>query len=216
MAGAAHLPNPRKILALWCTVLIVLAVVLGAYTVLLHGQVQAMRENSPWTYLKQAETLRQQSNIPGALRALEKAAELGPHSPVPHERAGLIHYDAKEWEKSLASYQRALELGTQEVDPRGKIIWCLIRLERHAEAAAFGEACIRDGRSNPAFHRYVAEAFRRAGNHEKAIQYYEAARRHEPHDIVLMQHLVELYTATGAPAKAETLQQRITDLESSS
>lgn len=211
----AQLPNPNKIMAVWASSITLLALIVGVYTLLLHNQVDAMRQSSPWTYLKKAEELRKQNNTNAALRMLQRATELDAASPLPHERAGLIYYEMKNWASALASYQQALALGSKEVDARGKMIWCFVHLDRPLEGAEFGEGCIQAGTSTAVFPRYVAHAYRLAGKLDKAIEYYEAARRKEPNDLTLIERLVELYTRTGRPENAAALQQRVTDLESS-
>ncbi len=209
----ATFERPRRALLLWGLAVLGVYLLLAAGDRALFAKAAAMREQSPWTYLKAAERLERQNNWLGALEKLEEAARRAPDSPVPYERMGLIHYNRqRHWDEALEAFRKALELGSKSADVRGKIIWSLIRLGRFEGAAEFGAACIDDGYTAPEFPRYVAEAYWRAGFHRKAIPYYRQALEGFPNDLYLMERLMEAYKRADNEAAAKRMQQRIDEL----
>ena len=205
--------RPQRALLAWALLVLAAYGLVAAGDWVLFHQVSRMREQSPWTYLKEAERLERQNNWLGALEMLEEAARRAPDSPVPHERMGLIHYNRqRDWDKALEAFRKALELGSRSADVRGKIIWSLIRLGRHEGAAEFGAACIDDGYTAPEFPRYVAEAWWRAGKPKKAIPYFQQALEGFPNDLYLMERLMEAHRKAGNQAAARKMQQRIDEL----
>lgn len=201
--------NPAGKLIAWAGLLAAGFLLAAACSVALSRHVEQMRFDHPWTYLKEAERLEAENNWVGALAMLKEAARRDPVSPEPHERAGLLHYNHQQWEQALEAYRAALDRGSREADVRGKIVWCLIHLGNYAGAAEFGEACIREGYRFPNMHRYVAEAYRRAGNDQASIPHFEKALEGFPNDLYLMERIVQAYRKTDKPQKADAMQRRI-------
>ncbi len=205
--------NPRRAIDRWA--LAVLGVVIAAVvcTLLLDRHAGTLRDESAWICIKRAEEFRGQKNEAGALTELKEASLRDPTWALPHEQAGLIRYNRKEWEEAVSAYRKALECGSTSEDTRGKIIWCLIHLENFEGAAVFGEAAMKNGFDTPNFRRYVAEAYWRAGKPAKALPHLEGAVKSFPKDLFLLERLVKAYRQTGDQAKAEAAHARIEQIK---
>ncbi len=203
----------RKRLYQWALTIACAACALIAANAALAYRVSVLRERSPWTYLKAAESLKARNNWAGAVQMLEEAANRDPQSPVAWERMGQIQYNQEQWEKALFAFQNALDRGSRDTDARGKVIWCLIHLRRFDGAAAFAKACIDEGDPSPYLPRYAAEAYRRAGRYAEAIPYLDKALEGFPDDLYLMELLLQCYKHLGNQQKAAEIQQRIERLQ---
>jgi tetratricopeptide (TPR) repeat protein len=202
--------HPRRILAAWLALLLAGAALLGLGYAWLARHEARLREGSPWTHLKEAERLKNANRPQAAIAALQRAAELDPASPVPHEEMGRIYYTRQsDWTKAIESYRQALVLGSESIEARGKILWSLIHLGRYQDAAEFGIGCVQQGYEDPEFDRYIAEAYRRAGMHAESIPYFEAAVEAFPGDTLLLERLIQAYTAIGDAEKAAETDRRL-------
>jgi tetratricopeptide (TPR) repeat protein len=202
--------HPRRMIVVWVLLLAAGMVLLAAGGLLLHRKAAALRESSPWTYLKEAERLKNANRPLEAIAALQRAADLDPTSPVPHEEIGRIYFTRQsDWTKALESYRRALELGSESADVRGKAIWSLIHLSRYREAAELGQLCIDQGFDAPDFNRFIAEAYRRAKMDKESIPHFEAAVAAFPGDMMLLERLMEAYAAVGNLEKRDEIKKRI-------
>lgn len=202
--------HPRRMILRWILLLMMGMALLGVGGLLLHRKAAELRASSPWTFLKEAERLKSINRPIDALAALQRAAELDPTSPVPHEEIGRIYFTRQsDWTKALESYRRALELGSDSADVRGKAMWCLIHLSRYREAAEFGQLCIAQGYDAPDFNRFIAEAYRRAKMDKESIPHFEAAVEAFPGDMMLLERLMEAYAAVGDLEKRDEIKRRI-------
>ncbi len=209
----ASCSNPKKILTRWACGILAGAALVGLFNLLLFRHAAALREANPWTYLREADRLRAENDWMGAVGMLREAARRDPNSPVPWERMGLLYYNARHWDKALDAYRTALKNGSRDADVRGKIIWCLIHLNRYDGAAEFGKACLEEGYASAHIHRAIGEALRRAGRHDEAIPYLETALKSFPNDPYLIDQLAQACRLVGDEERARQLRQRIDDLQ---
>lgn len=206
--------HPSRALMRWAALLSLTLILVLCYHVLFSYYAAVLRERSPWTYLKAADECTSRGDWNGAIKKLEAAAARDPKSPVPWERLGALYYNQqKQWEKALQAYRTALELGSQSIDARGKIIWCLIHLKHFDGAADFGKACMDEGYTSPNFPRFVAEAFRRAARHAESIPYFEKALEGFPSDLYLLEMLMQAYEHIGNTQKINELKRRIEQIQ---
>lgn len=211
-----HFPNPLKILSLWAGALTIGLLLAAGQMYGLYQHAEALRAASPWSCLKTASRFEAQGNWSGALKMFEEAARRDPTSPIPYERAGLLYYNQqKQWEKALESFRNAIAHGSQDIDVRGKIMWCLIHLRQYDAAVEFGKACVAEGFRSPNFARYIAEAYRRAGKDAESIAYFEEALNGFPGDLYLMERLMQAYRTVGNKERADALQHQIERREES-
>lgn len=201
---------PRRIILIWMLLLVLGGAVLATSIGFLHRRTDALRSASPWTYLKEAERLKNANRPMDALEALRHAAALDSTSPVPYEEMGRIYFTRQsDWKNALESYGEALALGSESADVRGKTMWCLIHLGRYREAAEFGQLCITQGFDAPDFDRYIAEAYRRAKMDKESIPYFEDAVAAFPGDNMLLERLMDAYAAVGDIEKRDAIKQRL-------
>lgn len=213
MTGATY-AHPKRILALWAASLLAGAALVLLFNGLLFRHAAALREASPWTYLQIADRLRAENDWMGAIGMLREAARRDPESPVPWERMGLLYYNnGRQWENALEAYRIALRNGSRDTDARGKIIWCLIHLNRNEGAVEFGKACIEEGYVSPHIQRAVGEALRRASRHNEAVPYLETALKSFPNDTYLIDQLAHSCRLAGDEERAAQLRRRMEDMQ---
>jgi len=205
--------NPRRVLGWWCALLAAGVMLVAAYHWALARRVEAMRAVHPWTYLRAAARAAERDDLQDALAQLDRAAQYDPDSPLPYERAGLIHYQLKQWPEAADAYRKAFERGSRDIGGRGKAIWCLIHLGEFDEAAQFGEDCIEKGLYSPRFYQYVGDAYLRGKKFPESIPYYQKALERFPDDLHLMDRLAHVYENVGDTGKAEAMRRRINEME---
>ena len=167
------------------------------------------------TYLSAADQAMKQHDLPRAVGQLGEALRLAPQEPQVHKVTGDVYYGAGKWERAVAAYTKAIELGSPELGARTNMLWALVELGRNDEAVAFGQAALADGFTSPAISRYIAVAYWRAGKHAEAIPHLEEALKGYSNDLYLMDHLRQAYRSTGATEKAEEIEVRIAATENS-
>ena len=205
--------STRRTYASWLLLLAALLCAGVGANVALHRRVRVWRELNPAYHWAEADRLVREGDYVGARLELERARELAPDRREPYEITGHLHYDLKQWEKALAAYRKAIEKGGRDPHLYGRVMWCLMHLRRHDEAAEVGLAALERGLDTPNLRRYIGEAYRRAGKPEQAISFFEAALTETPNSIDLMNNLVAAYRAAGREQEADELAERIDEAQ---
>ena len=205
--------DERRALRVWGLLLAVACALVVALNVGLARHARRMRDNDYRTYLAAATDLFQRDDLAGAIAQVQEALRKNPDAPEPHEMAGHVEYRLKHWDAAMAAYHRAIDKGSVDEGIRLNILWSLIELERHEEAAAFGEQCIAQGLKSPVFRRYIGEALFRAQAFSRAALFFEEALQGYPEDLYLLDHLQETYENIGETEKARAVAARIEDVQ---
>jgi tetratricopeptide (TPR) repeat protein len=205
--------HPRRILLLWgCTLLLLMALSLGAHHVL-GRHVQAMREADPDSYLVAAEALMSRHDFPKAEAQILLALQRDPENPKTFKTKGDLHFNQKQWRLALEAYQLALKFHNQAPGIRSNTLWALIELEHYEEATTFGKRCIDAGDTMPIIPRYTAEALVRNEQWQEAIPFLENAIAFYTRDMYLLNLLHQAYKKNGDTEKAQGIKDQITAMQ---
>ncbi len=207
--------NARKILMLWCAIILLLLALAEGLNFGLRTYARERRESDYRTYLAAAMDFMNRYDYPGALAQVEEAKRRQPQAPEPYALAGHVRYHLKHWSQAITEYQEAISRGSREEGVFLNVVWALIELKRYEEATALGIKAVNAGFSMPALPRYIAEAYFRNGKMTEAIPYYQMALNGYPNDLYLLDHLRQSHRAAGQLDKAKEMQTRIADIEAS-
>ena len=203
--------KPAVVLRLWGGILLLVFLAGTAANTALAVRIRGIRERDPWMYWNAASVFLERNDVAGALSQMREGMAKVPDekSAILHVQTGDILYSIRNWQEALEAYQGAIDRGDRSYHVRQRLIWVYVGLQRLDELAAFCEECLDEGFSSPSFLRHAAQGLHRAGRLDRAIQLYEQALEGYPNDILLLELLMQAYTAQGNTEKTEALSARI-------
>jgi len=203
----------RTVLVVWAAALALgVAGLIGLDTGIRAYAFQRQAQDYEYHLAKAAQRI-EAHKLQEARPFVDRALELAPLRPEPHVMLGHLLFRSKNWREAIEAYGRAIELHSQDTGIVQNVVWAYIELGQFEQAAAIGEEALKKGLRAPALSRYIAEAYFRARQYQKAIPHLRNALEQYPGDRYLMDHLRQAYQRTGQDKQAEGMAERIAELE---
>jgi len=115
-----------------------------------------------------------------ARKLLEKALQLDPKNPEAHFNLGLLHRNARESKRAVASFERAIELNPEALEPRRQLVSILVLEESWDEASKQCERILNREPDDPDIRYTYGQTLIRKGLTEegrKELQRSQADRQ---------------------------------------
>jgi tetratricopeptide (TPR) repeat protein len=204
--------HPVAVLAVWAVLLALLFAVTVLYNMALSAYVAQVRATDPHPPLTSAERFIELNRFEDAWVQVEVARERAPEHPRLWKVIGDIHFRRANHREAAEAYQRAVELGSADRGVYANLLWSLIQLQYYQRASELGRRFMQRW-NDPVFPRYVAEAFIRRGEREKAVPYLEEALEGNQRDLYLLRNLARAYQSVGRLQEAQEVQRRVDAIE---
>jgi adenylate cyclase len=138
-----------------------------------------------------------------ATEAARKAVTLDDHNSSAHLLLAHIFVMRKEHENAMAEAKRAIALNPNSADAYNFLGYFLYLSDRPVEGIGFIKKSIRLNPFPPAFYlHHLGNAYRAAGQYDKAIEAYKKSIKREPNNIFAHIGLAGTYSFTGREKEA--------------
>lgn len=204
--------HPVAVLAAWSLVLVLVFAVTIVYNMGLSAYVAHERASDPHPPLTEAERYIELNRFEDAWEQVEIARTRAEEHPRLWKVIGDLHFRRSKHREAAEAYQHAVERGSADRSVYANLLWSLIQLQYYQRASEMGRRFMQRWH-DPVFPRYVAEAFIRRGEREKAVPYLEEALEGNETDLYLLRNLARAYQSAGRLQEAQKVQRRIAAIE---